>query len=149
LSEDPVFLGDPKSQVLTDPQSLNSYSYANDNPIVKSDPSGKFWWEGFYDWRGYSGFPGFIMKMGEVFGGHERALNAMQTYQGTINADSQKYGVDPRLTNAVVYEEQSHLTPDEALGREQLFPNIGNGGVGVMQVSGSIGKQFGNYSKED
>jgi hypothetical protein len=36
-----VFLGDPKSQVLTDPQSLNSYSYANDNPIVKSDPSGK------------------------------------------------------------------------------------------------------------
>ena len=41
LSEDPVFLGDPKSQVLTDPQSLNSYSYANDNPIVKSDPSGK------------------------------------------------------------------------------------------------------------
>src|SRR5882762_354956 len=40
LSEDPVFLGDPKSQVLTDPQSLNSYSYANDNPITKSDPSG-------------------------------------------------------------------------------------------------------------
>ena len=42
LSEDPVFLGDPKNQVLTDPQSLNSYSYANDNPIVKSDPNGKF-----------------------------------------------------------------------------------------------------------
>jgi RHS repeat-associated protein len=41
LSEDPVFLGDPKSQVLTDPQSLNSYSYANDNPVVKSDPSGR------------------------------------------------------------------------------------------------------------
>src|SRR5713226_5626799 len=33
LSEDPVFLGDPKQQVLTDPQSLNSYSYGNDNPI--------------------------------------------------------------------------------------------------------------------
>jgi RHS repeat-associated protein len=40
LSEDPVFLGDPKQQVLTDPQSLNSYSYGNDNPITKSDPSG-------------------------------------------------------------------------------------------------------------
>jgi hypothetical protein len=26
LSEDPVFFGDPRSQVLTDPQSLNSYS---------------------------------------------------------------------------------------------------------------------------
>src|SRR5262249_5499888 len=41
LSEDPVFLGDPKQQVLTDPQSLNSYSYANDNPITKSDPNGR------------------------------------------------------------------------------------------------------------
>src|SRR5882762_3552834 len=41
LSEDPVFLGDPKQQVLTDPQSLNSYSYANDNPITTSDPSGR------------------------------------------------------------------------------------------------------------
>jgi len=40
LSEDPVFLGDPKQQVLTDPQGLNSYSYANDNPIAKSDPLG-------------------------------------------------------------------------------------------------------------
>ena len=36
-----MFLGDPKQQVLTDPQSLNSYSYANDNPINRSDPSGK------------------------------------------------------------------------------------------------------------
>ena len=39
LSEDPVFLGDPKQQVLTDPQSLNSYSYGNDNPLTKSDPA--------------------------------------------------------------------------------------------------------------
>jgi RHS repeat-associated protein len=41
LSEDPVFLGDPKQQTLTDPQSLNSYSYGNDDPITKSDPSGR------------------------------------------------------------------------------------------------------------
>jgi RHS repeat-associated protein len=41
LSEDPVFLGDPKQQALSDPQSLNSYSYANDNPITKSDPNGR------------------------------------------------------------------------------------------------------------
>ena len=39
LSEDPVFLRG--QQNLQDPQSLNSYSYANDNPIVKSDPNGK------------------------------------------------------------------------------------------------------------
>jgi RHS repeat-associated protein len=40
LSEDPVFLGDPKQQALTNPQSLNSYSYANDNPVTGSDPTG-------------------------------------------------------------------------------------------------------------
>src|SRR6266852_2638130 len=40
LSEDPVFLGNPKQQVLSDPQTLNSYSYGNDNPITKSDPLG-------------------------------------------------------------------------------------------------------------
>jgi RHS repeat-associated protein len=39
VSEDPVFLG--TQQNLSDPQSLNSYSYANDNPISKSDPTGR------------------------------------------------------------------------------------------------------------
>ena len=54
LSEDPVFLavGNPdqvkqlsqqdQQQVLRDPQLLNSYGYASDNPITRSDPSGKF-----------------------------------------------------------------------------------------------------------
>jgi RHS repeat-associated protein len=41
LSEDPAFLGDPSQQVLTDPQSLNSYSYSDDNPVNKKDPSGR------------------------------------------------------------------------------------------------------------
>jgi RHS repeat-associated protein len=42
ISEDPVFLGDPSQQNLKDPQSLNSYSYANDNPIVNADPTGRY-----------------------------------------------------------------------------------------------------------
>jgi RHS repeat-associated protein len=41
LSEDPVFWGEPKGEVLTDPQSLNTYSYSVNNPIIKKDPSGK------------------------------------------------------------------------------------------------------------
>ncbi len=41
-SQDPMFLGEPKQQVLTDPQALNAYSYSEDNPIIKSDPTGKF-----------------------------------------------------------------------------------------------------------
>jgi RHS repeat-associated protein len=41
ISQDPAFLGNPKDQNLSDPQSLNSYSYAEDNPITDEDPSGK------------------------------------------------------------------------------------------------------------
>ena len=40
-SQDPVFLGNPNQQHLYDPQSLNAYSYSEDNPIVKSDPTGR------------------------------------------------------------------------------------------------------------
>ena len=61
---------------------------------------------------------------------------------------SAEYGVDPDLVRAIIYEEQSHLTPDEALGREQIFPEWGSGGVGVMQVSGSVGAKL-NYSKTE
>jgi RHS repeat-associated protein len=41
LTEDPVFWGDPSQQDLNNPQNLNSYSYAIDNPVNKSDPFGK------------------------------------------------------------------------------------------------------------
>jgi RHS repeat-associated protein len=40
LSEDPVFLGDPTGQNLSDPQSLDTYSYSGDNPITRKDPNG-------------------------------------------------------------------------------------------------------------
>jgi RHS repeat-associated protein len=38
ISQDPTFWS--LKMNLNDPQSLNSYSYANDNPITKSDPDG-------------------------------------------------------------------------------------------------------------
>ena len=41
ISQDPVFLGEPARQSIQDPQSLNSYSYSGNNPITKSDPSGR------------------------------------------------------------------------------------------------------------
>lgn len=40
LAQDPMFTGDPNKQRLMNPQELNSYSYAANNPINWSDPSG-------------------------------------------------------------------------------------------------------------
>jgi RHS repeat-associated protein len=42
LSEDPVFLTDPKRQNLKDPQSFNTYTYSEGNPINRSDPTGLY-----------------------------------------------------------------------------------------------------------
>jgi RHS repeat-associated protein len=39
-TQDPVFLGSTKGQDLANPQSLNSYSCANDNPVTEKDPNG-------------------------------------------------------------------------------------------------------------
>ena len=41
MSQDPVFWEAPKKQLLADPQTFNSYSYAVNNPIIKKDPDGK------------------------------------------------------------------------------------------------------------
>jgi RHS repeat-associated protein len=52
ISEDLVFLEDPKKQNLEDPQSLNSYSYANNNPITKIDPTGNSAMSSFFSYNG-------------------------------------------------------------------------------------------------
>jgi hypothetical protein len=59
ISEDPVFLGDPRQQNLTDPQTLNSYSYSNDNPIVNKDPDGRIAFSLNYSANAEEGFGGF------------------------------------------------------------------------------------------
>jgi RHS repeat-associated protein len=57
ITQDPTFsaVGNPnqlrqlsqqsQQKFLSDPQQMNSYSYANDNPITKKDPSGLSIWE--------------------------------------------------------------------------------------------------------
>ena len=63
LSEDPLFLGNPKQQNLQDPQSLNSYSYAGDNPITRSDPTG-LWYQEFL--TGHQSWPSFYGELGDA-----------------------------------------------------------------------------------
>src|SRR5262249_22297215 len=112
LSEDPVFLGVPTQQNLQDPQSLNAYSYAGDDPVTKSDPSGKFWWKEFYtDWNGYSGIQGLEMKAGEVLGGRFAAQDAIAANSANIAASAAQTGVSPAVYNAIMYEENAHQFP--------------------------------------
>jgi RHS repeat-associated protein len=85
LSEDPVFLGDPKQQNLKDPQSLNSYNYANDNPIVKSDPTGR------------CAGPLLIVCIGIIGGG----ISSYATYAGDVinNRTANNPNMNPFLDN--------------------------------------------------
>ena len=41
VSSDPVFWEDPLSQNLRNPQTLNSYSYGLNNPLLYRDPEGR------------------------------------------------------------------------------------------------------------
>jgi RHS repeat-associated protein len=41
LSQDPMFLGDPRQQIHANPQLMNSYGYGRDNPIINKDPTGE------------------------------------------------------------------------------------------------------------
>ena len=41
ITQDPVFLGSPKKQDLQNPQGLNAYAYALDDPVSNEDPSGR------------------------------------------------------------------------------------------------------------
>jgi RHS repeat-associated protein len=56
LSQDPIFWGEPKAQLLMDPQSFNTYSYSEDNPVVREDPLGK--WAIGFGLGGGGNFPG-------------------------------------------------------------------------------------------
>src|SRR5262249_27322713 len=63
ISEDPIFLGQPKKQDLMNPQNLNAYSYSVDNPITKSDPTG-LWYKEFI--TGRQSWPGFYGEFSDA-----------------------------------------------------------------------------------
>jgi RHS repeat-associated protein len=91
VSEDPVFLGDPKQQTLTDPQGLNSYSYENDNPITKSDPNGRLALGlnyGVNAEAGFGAFSAFNSGGGTniVFGPATRQFSVVNTASGAVNS---------------------------------------------------------------
>jgi RHS repeat-associated protein len=92
ISEDPVFLGDPSQQNLKDPQSLNSYSYASDNPIVKTDPAGLITYiipgthYASQDWTNSGSESGFISSVGKTFNETPVVMNDYSIWSGADNS---------------------------------------------------------------
>jgi RHS repeat-associated protein len=121
LSEDPAFLavGSPgqlqqlsnqeQTQFLMDPQQLNSYSYANDNPITKSDPRGlwalRFWVSGT--------IPGWGLT-GEM--GVQTDFRGVEYYYGAGLAGGGGISVGPQFTTADLSHQYSITTSGFAQG---------------------------------
>jgi RHS repeat-associated protein len=88
ISEDPLFWATPKQQNIIDPQSLNSYSYSEDNPITKEDPSGKCVEDGcFLELEGIGTVSGFgvgVISQGvqDIQNGHFSGLGAYASSGG-------------------------------------------------------------------
>ena len=74
ISEDPIFLGTPSQQTLTNPQTLNSYSYGIDNPVTLADPTG----------RGFG--PADLLVLGGL--ALEYGFDAYNTYTGLKDANN-------------------------------------------------------------
>lgn len=115
LSEDPVFLGNPSGQTLTNPQGLNSYSYANDNPITYSDPSGRL-------------VP-LIIAAFEVLDEAYTAYSAYSSVKATVDLSQQL--LDPN----------NHATADE---RSQTAGEVFQDGstAAIGRFAGIFGKKY-------
>jgi RHS repeat-associated protein len=87
VSEDPVFLGDLKGQDLKNPQNLNAYSYAIDNSMTKSDPTGKF--IGIDDAIEIGLIAGFAIEYGPaILGGIGGGFNTYLSHQSNPSTPS-------------------------------------------------------------
>jgi RHS repeat-associated protein len=103
LPEDPLFWVDLKTQNLADPQSLNAYSYANDNPITKSDPSGKSslssWFGDPFGTASYSEYLGIAAGGAQISGGPATA--ALLSHSLSLNPGPMYAGNGSVLTQAI------------------------------------------------
>jgi len=90
-SLDPMFTGDPNQQNLVLPQSLNSYSYAEGNPINKSDPTGRTPGDAMataYFIGAYSVGQAFTLGIGKIFGSQYLVNQATQNLNAALSADN-------------------------------------------------------------
>ncbi len=112
LSQDPVFweVGQTKDGIraLSDPQSMNSYSYAGNNPITQSDPNGRWYKEFVTGQQSFSSFYGEVGEAANYLGQSSPAWNyAMNNPYTTgavvgVGSGLAAYGASAALTSLSV-----------------------------------------------
>jgi len=130
MAEDPVFVaigssavtGAALSKLLADPQALNSYTYARNNPLRYTDPDGKFW-EEIGDF--ISGAGGAVMN--NFSGG---------LVQNTYESNSGAYGFGKTTGNVLSVVAGAIETAAGAV-ETILSAGIGGGGLAFCAVTGA------------
>jgi RHS repeat-associated protein len=133
LSEDPVFWS--AQQNLADPQSLNSYSYANDNPINRSDPDGRA-----------ASLSGLISSLKSLATSLQSLISSFRGGGGGSSAGSasspstNKSGVSVSnvLPNSAWVSQFSLPKPDEACLRACDAMGSPNSGLDSSMVTGKL-----------
>ncbi|MCX6786175.1 MAG: hypothetical protein NTZ18_05030, partial [Candidatus Komeilibacteria bacterium] len=133
-------------QVLANPQNLNSYAYAVNNPIIYVDPDGHFWREAWSAWQGVSN--AFVSNNAFGLGrvdSNDAYFNAGQTVgdvasmaQGALEA---ALGVTAQGGGAVVSSSGVGAlvgAPAIALGLAVAGHGIGVAGTGAYNLSESL-----------
>ena len=132
LSEDPVFWALP-SNILADPQQMNSYNYARSNPIRFSDPEGK----SIEDFRGPYGSPPY--QTGDLFGSYQ-GVNIYNN-GGDSNSEFQCTQFVDRFMAANWGVDASNFSGN---GKNYLAPNL-NAQLGSdSDFTTSYNRQIGN-----
>lgn len=101
ISQDPMFWN-PTPELLADPQQLNSYSYARNNPITASDPSGLLTvvipGTGYSekDWSSSGSMSNFISSVSKTFNETHKTeiINSKNVWSGGDNKGARQKAAD-------------------------------------------------------
>ena len=129
LSQDPVFWESPGSQNLQNPQSLNSYSYAQNDPINSSDPTGESPLDTISNFAGAAA--------DTIASAVNAVLHPISTVKNIVSAVS-----NPTQTiNNIVSSAKSYAETFKAANQDQRDAMIGQlGGSLGLPVIGMTGK---------
>jgi RHS repeat-associated protein len=128
LSEDPAFTSEP-ARFLSDPQQMNAYSYARNNPIALKDPAGdasmSAWATNPVGTVGYVAFLGSVAIIGAQFRGlpatAELLSHSLSLNPGPINAGNGSV-LTQAITSSKQYQEslQDKLREASSEGRKSI-----------------------------